>query len=284
MLDLFGYTFFNHAILSAILGSITCGIIGSYVVTRRLVFIAGGITHASFGGLGLGFFLGFNPLIGAGVFAAITAAAVETISGRKKIREDSAIAMAWSFGMAVGIIFIFLSPGYAPNLMSYLFGSILTVTNGDLWVMFGLAIIVCLVFVLLFNDIKFISFDEEYARSGGAPVKIIKYLLIILVALTCVLYIKVAGIILVLSLLTIPQNMALLFSKKLKNIIILSMVFGLVGSLTGLFLSYYLDIPSGASIIFSLVLLYIITLIINRFKQYGTRKSLKNVKIPSATD
>ncbi len=216
MLDLFGYTFFNHAILSAILGSITCGIIGSYVVTRRLVFIAGGITHASFGGLGLGFFLGFNPLVGAGVFAAITAAAVETISGRKKIREDSAIAMAWSFGMAVGIIFIFLSPGYAPNLMSYLFGSILTVTNGDLWVMFGLAIIVCLVFVLLFNDIKFISFDEEYARSGGAPVKIIKYLLIILVALTCVLYIKVAGIILVLSLLTIPQNMALLFSKKLK--------------------------------------------------------------------
>ncbi len=163
MMELFKYTFFNHALLAAILGSITCGIIGTYVVTRRLVFIAGGITHASFGGLGLGFFMGFNPLVGAGAFAALTAAAVETISGKKKIREDSAIAMAWSFGMAIGIIFIFLSPGYAPNLMSYLFGSILTVTNGDLWVMLGLASLVIVVFIILFNDIKFISFDEEYA-------------------------------------------------------------------------------------------------------------------------
>ncbi len=272
-MELFKYTFFNHAILAAILGSITCGIIGTYVVTRRLVFIAGGITHASFGGLGLGFFLGFNPLFGAGIFAALTAVAVETISGKKKIREDSAIAMAWSFGMAVGIIFIFLSPGYAPNLMSYLFGSILTVTNGDLWIMLGLAFMVILVFILLFNNIKFISFDEEYAKSGGAPVRFIKYLLIILVALTCVLYIKVAGIILVLSLLTIPQNMALLFSRKLNKIIFMSIIFGLTGSLAGLFLSYFLDIPSGASIIFSLVILYISALIIQRISLSLKRNS-----------
>lgn len=273
MFDLFNYTFFNHSIIAALLGSITCGIIGTYVVTRRLVFIAGGITHASFGGLGIGFFLGFNPLIGAGVFAALAAVAVEAISGRKKIREDSAIAMAWSFGMAIGIIFIFLSPGYAPNLMSYLFGSILTVNNGELWIMFGLSIFVILIFTLFFNNIQFISFDEEFARAGGAPVFIIKYLLIILVALTSVLYIKVAGIILVLSLLTIPQNIALLFSRNLRHIIFISIIFGMIGSVAGLFISYSLDIPSGASIIFSLVILYVISLAIKRISIHRLRKS-----------
>lgn len=273
MLEIFNYTFFNHALLAAFFGSVTCGIIGVYVVSRRLVFIAGGITHASFGGLGLGFFLGFNPIVGAGIFAAITAVGVEAVSGRTKLREDSAIAMAWSFGMAIGIIFIFVSPGYAPNLMSYLFGSILTVTSGDLWFMLGLAALVILVFTLLFNPIRFISFDEEFARSGGLPVKKIKYILIILVALTSVLYIKVAGIILVLSLLTIPQNSALLFSRNMKTIIILSIIFGLAGSLAGLLISYFMDIPSGASIIFSLVLMYAVAALIKRIKVLAGKKS-----------
>ena len=273
MFDLFTYTFFNHALIAAFLGSITCGIIGTYVVTRRLVFIAGGITHASFGGLGIGFFLGFNPLLGAGIFAALTASVVEAISGRKKIREDSAIAMAWSFGMAVGIIFIFLSPGYAPNLMSYLFGSILTVNTTDLVIMLALALIVSIVFVMFFNNIQFISFDEEFARAGGANVKFIKYLLIILVALTSVLYIKVAGIILVLSLLTIPQNMAILFTRRLKRIIFLSVIFGMIGSFSGLFISYFLDIPSGASIIFCLVILYVAALGIQKIRLLALRNS-----------
>ncbi len=273
MLELFSYTFFNHALIAALLGSITCGIIGTYVVTRRLVFIAGGITHASFGGLGMGFFLGFNPLIGAGIFAAVVASAVEAISSRNKIREDSAIAMAWSFGMALGIIFIFLSPGYAPNLMSYLFGSILTVNHIDLWLMLSLALLVIVIFTVFFNDIQFISFDEEFARIGGTPVKSIKYLLIVLVALTSVLYIKVAGIILVLSLLTIPQNMAMLFSRKLKGIIILSIIFGMIGSVTGLLISYFLDIPSGASIIFSLVILFVIAFLFQRIRLNLARKS-----------
>lgn len=273
MADLFSYTFFNHALIAALLGSITCGIIGTYVVTRRLVFIAGGITHASFGGLGIGFFLGFNPLLGAGLFAALTATTVEAISSRKKIREDSAIAMAWSFGMAIGIIFIFLSPGYAPNLMSYLFGSILTVNNNDLLAMITLALVVILIFYLFFNDIQFISFDEEFARASGAQVKFIKYLLIVLVALTCVLYIKVAGIILVLSLLTIPQNMAMLFTRRLRQIIFLSIIFGMIGSLSGLFLSYFMNIPSGAAIIFSLVILYALSFFIQRIHLMKVRKS-----------
>lgn len=276
MFELFSYTFFNHAVIAALLGSITCGIIGTYVVTRRLVFIAGGITHASFGGLGIGYYLGFSPLVAAGIFAALSASVVEAIGSRKKIREDSAIAMAWSFGMAIGIIFIFLSPGYAPNLMSYLFGSILTVSHNDIWVMMSLAIVVITVFIIFFNDIKFISFDEEFARSGGAPISFIKYLLIVLVALTSVLYIKVAGIILVLSLLTIPQNMAMLFSRNLKGIMILSIIFGIVGSMSGLLLSYYLDIPSGASIIFVLVILYFVAYTYQKIQLHFSRNLKKD--------
>lgn len=273
MAELFSYSFFNHALIAAVLGSITCGIIGTYVVTKRLVFITGGITHASFGGLGIGFFLGLNPLLGAGIFAAITAVIVEAISGRKKIREDSAIAMAWSFGMATGIIFIFLSPGYVPNLMSYLFGSILTVDSQYLIAMLILTLLVSLIFIILFNNIRLISFDEEFARSYGVPVKFIKFLLIVLVAITAVIYIKVAGIILVLALLTIPQNIAVLFSQNLKGIIFLSILAGLAGSLTGLFISYFLDIPSGASIIFSLVIMYILAYFIKRVQLLRKRKS-----------
>ncbi|NLO67915.1 MAG: metal ABC transporter permease, partial [Bacteroidales bacterium] len=129
ILEFFNYQFIVNALLASLLGSITAGIIGTYIVTRRMVFITGGITHASFGGLGLGYFIGINPMLGAGQFGILAGLGVEFLSKYRKIREDSVIAMTWSFGMAVGIIFIFITPGYAPNLMSYLFGNILTVSN-----------------------------------------------------------------------------------------------------------------------------------------------------------
>jgi zinc transport system permease protein len=258
ILDFFTYDFILYALAASLLGSITAGIIGTYVVTRRMVFITGGITHASFGGLGMGFFFGINPLIGAAVFGLISGLSVEYLSRFHKIREDSVIAMMWSFGMAVGIIFISLAPGYAPNLMSYLFGNILSVSSSDLWTMGILMMLVLALFVPFFRLIQYITFDEEFARSSRVPVSLFKYLLAGLVALTAVVYIRVAGIILVLSLLTIPQNTALLFSNNLKKIIWLSIVIGFIGSLTGLLISYAGNIPSGASIIFSLVLLYLL--------------------------
>ena len=159
--------------------------------------------------------------------------------------------------MAIGIIFVYLSPGYAPNLMSYLFGSILTVTSSELWLMLVLALLVVMVFFLFYRPILYVAFDEQFARIRGIPVMFINYLLIVLVALTIVLSIRIAGIILVLSILTIPQNITNLYTNRFSHMMIGSVILGFLASIVGLVISYYLDIPSGASIIFTLVILYL---------------------------
>jgi zinc transport system permease protein len=232
--------------------------VGTYIVARRKVFISGGITHASFGGIGIGYYLGINPVLGAAVFSILSALGIEYISKKTDIREDSAIGILWSLGMAVGIIFIFITPGYAPNLMMFLFGSILTVTWLDIWLMAALCLVIVFFFVVFYRLILYISFDEEYARAHRAPVNLVNYLLMSLIALTIVLHIRVVGIILVISFLTIPQSTANLYSKDFRTIIYLSILFGLLGSIAGLVFSYSLDIPSGASIIFAFVLIFVV--------------------------
>ena len=256
--ELLSYKFFSNALLASLFTSINCGIIGTYIVTRRLVFISGGITHASFGGIGIGYFFGFNPIISAAVFAVFSALGIEFLSKKADVREDSLIGIFWSFGMALGIIFVFLAPGYAPNLMGYLFGSLLTVTPLDIILMIVLTVIVTGFFIVFYKVILFISFDQEYAKTHNAPVQFINYALISLVAITIVLSIKVAGIILVISLLTIPQTIANLFTRNFINIMILSVLIAFFGAFAGLLLSYGLNIPSGASIIMSLVFAFII--------------------------
>jgi zinc transport system permease protein len=257
MIELFSYGFLLKALIASMLMSVTCGIIGTYIVSRRMVFISGGITHASFGGVGIGYFFGFPPLAGAAVFAILAALTTESLTRRKVIRNDSIIAIMWSLGMALGIIFVYLTPGYAPNLMTFLFGSIITVTSTDLWLMFALAVVVAGFFAILFKPILYVSFDEQFAKTRGIPVMLLNYLLIILVALTIVLSIRIAGIILVLSILTIPQNIANLFTNRFSNIILGSVIFGFLASVLGLVISYYMDIPSGATIIFTLVVIYL---------------------------
>jgi zinc transport system permease protein len=269
--ELFTYGFFRNAFLSALLMSVACGIIGTYIVSRRMVFISGGITHASFGGVGLGYFLGIPPLAGAAVFAVLAALLTENLTRRKIIRNDSIIAIMWSLGMAMGIIFVYLTPGYAPNLMSFLFGSIITVNSTDLWLMLALALFVTIFFSVLYRPILYISFDEQFARTRGIPVMLLNYTLIILVALTIVLSIRIAGIILVLSILTIPQNIANLFTNRFGTIMIVSVIIGFLGSFLGLLISYYLDIPSGATIIFTLVVMYLASRIVKVIK-FGTRE------------
>uniref|UniRef100_UPI0032174AAD metal ABC transporter permease n=1 Tax=uncultured Draconibacterium sp. TaxID=1573823 RepID=UPI0032174AAD len=256
IIELFSYDFFQKAFLAAVFASISCGIIGGYIVSRRIVFISGGITHASFGGIGLAFFLGFNPLLGAVLFAVMSALGIQFFTKVAEIREDSSIAIWWSLGMALGIIFVFITPGYTPNLMSYLFGNILTVTVSELWWMFFLNVVIISFFVFFFRPILYIAFDEEYAQTAGLPVALFNYLTMILIALTVVLNIRVVGIILILSLLTIPQATANLFTKDFKRLLILSSVFAFIGTMAGMFISYFLDIPSGASIIFTLVIIF----------------------------
>ena len=256
LMSLLAMNFFRNALLASLLASITCGIIGTYIVSRRIVFISGGITHASFGGIGMGYYMGFDPILGAVLFGIFSALGIEFFTRKADLREDSAIAMLWAFGMALGIIFIFLTPGYAPNLMSYLFWNILTVSLTDILFLTFLTLGIGAFFILFYRMILFISFDEEYALTNNTPVRLFNMILICLVALTIVLNIRVVGIILVMSLLTIPQAISNLFTRYFHKMIFFSIFFGFVGSISGLVFSYVYDIPSGAAIIFALVLMY----------------------------
>jgi zinc transport system permease protein len=256
MIELLQYTFFQNALLGGLFASIACGIIGTYIVTRRLVFISGGLTHASFGGIGLGLYTGISPILSATIFSVLSALGVNWLSKRKDMREDSAIAVFWTMGMALGIIFTFLSPGFAPDLSAYLFGNILTVNGTDILMLASISMALALFFLVFIHPIIYVAFDREFARSQGLPVAFIEYTLMIFIALTIVACLRMVGIVLVLSLLTIPQMTANLFTFKFKRIIWLSIVIGYLGCLGGLFISYYMNVPSGASIIFFSILIY----------------------------
>ena len=257
-MDLLQYTFFQHALWASLFISIACGIVGTYIVVRRLVFISGGITHASFGGLGLGFYLGINPIISAMVFSVASAFGVEWLSKKQGVREDSAIAAFWSLGMALGIICIYLTPGYAPNISGYLFGNILTITNSDLWMIGVVALVLLLAFVFFMKPILYSAFDREFAEIKKLPVTLIEHLMMFAIAVTIVSSIRLVGIMLLLSMLTLPQMTANLFLSRFKNILIFSIIIGILSCLTGLFFSYYLNIPSGATIIFVQVILFLL--------------------------
>ncbi len=263
-MDLLHYTFFQHALLGSLLASIACGIIGTYIVTRRLVFISGGITHASFGGIGLGLFAGVSPILSAAVFSVLSAFGVEWLSKRSDMREDSAIAVFWTFGMAVGVLFSYLTPGYTPDLSGYLFGNILTITQGDLLLLGTLSIALIGFFCLFIHPIIYVAFDREFARSQGIPVVVFEYILMMFIALTIVACLRMVGIVLVLSMLTLPQMTANLFTYNFKRIIWLSIGIGFAGCLGGLFLSYFWRVPSGASIIFFSILIYAVCKLIRR--------------------
>src|SRR5512137_1828746 len=173
---IFQYEFVIKGLLGAFFASISAGLAGTYIVSKRMVFLSGGITHASFGGIGIGYFAGINPVIGAAIFGILSALGVEYLSVRQKIRKDSAIGILWAFGMATGIIFIYLTPGYTPNLMGYLFGSILTVTSADIIALGIMALVLILYFGIFYRTILYISFDEVFARTYSSYVYVFKYL------------------------------------------------------------------------------------------------------------
>ena len=271
-MNLLEYTFFQHALLGSLLASIACGIIGTYIVTRRLVFISGGITHASFGGIGLGLFAGISPLLSAAVFSVLSAFGVKWLSKRKDMREDSAIAVFWTLGMALGIMFSFLSPGFAPDLSAYLFGNILTITEVDLWLLGLLSVLLTGFFALYIRPIIYIAFDREFARSQKIPVAFFEYTLMMFIALTIVACLRMVGIVLAISLLTLPQMTANLFTHNFKKIIGLSVVIGFLSCLGGLFISYHWKVPSGASIIFFSILIYAVSKTGKSLSVYRKRK------------
>jgi len=256
IIDLFQYDFFVNAFWASLFAAITCGIVGTYIVARRIVFISGGITHASFGGIGIGYFLGWNPLLGAAIFSVLSGLGIQYFTQKVRLREDSSIAIWWSLGMAIGIIFIYITPGYAPNLLTYLFGSILTVSSTEIWLMAALSFVVIGFFTLFYRAVLYVAFNEEFAQTTGLPVKLINYVLISLIAVTIVMNIRVVGIILIMSLLTLPQATANIFTHDFRRMMLYAIGFAFLGSFAGLVLSFYADIPSGASIIFTLVMLF----------------------------
>jgi zinc transport system permease protein len=274
--NIFQYEFVIKGLLGAVFASITAGLAGTYVVSKRMVFLSGGITHASFGGIGIGYFIGINPVIGAAVFGILSALGVEYLSVKQKIREDSAIGILWAFGMAIGIIFIYLTPGYTPNLMSYLFGSILTVTNADIMALGVMSVILILYFGIFYRTILYISFDEVFARTYSSYVDIFKYITTSLIALTIVLNIRMAGVVLVISLLTIPPNIAMLFTKVYFKIVLWSILAGFVGTATGYAISYFAGIPVGATIIFTLVVIWVLAKGINQLIKHFSENKLKH--------
>lgn len=266
------YAFFRNALAAALLTSILSAMVGTYIVSRKIVFISGGITHASFGGIGMAYFFGLNPLIGAAVFAVLSATGIEWVSQKGKVREDSAIAILWSLGMALGIIFVFMTPGYSPNLMSFLFGSILSVGKAELYLLLGFCILVALFFRLYLRPVVHTAFDPEFAKIMGIPVAFFRYTMSIIIALAIVISIRSVGIILVLSLFTIPQITAMLFTRNFARIIPLAALFGITGSLAGLFSSYFFDLPSGAAIIFFLTLQFLVVKLIVMLRDKLKRK------------
>ena len=278
--NIFQYEFIIKGLLGAIFASITAGLAGTYVVSKRMVFLSGGITHSSFGGIGIGYFIGINPVIGAAVFGILSALGVEYLSVKQKIREDSAIGILWAFGMAIGIIFIYLTPGYTPNLMSYLFGSILTVSNADIIALGIMSVVLILYFGIFFRTILYISFDEVFARTYSSYVDIFKYITTSLIALTIVLNIRMAGVVLVISLFTIPPNIAMLFTKVYFKIVVLSVLAAFIGTATGYTISYFAGIPVGATIIFTLVIIWVLakglSYLVKKFSNLTLQYSVKS--------
>lgn len=255
-MNILEYSFFQNALIGSVLASIVCGLVGTYIVTRRLTFISGGITHASFGGIGIGVFLGVNPIVSAMVFSVLSAFGIQWLSRRGNVREDSAIAVFWAFGMSIGILFCFLTPGFVPDLPSFLFGSILTIESGNLWLLAALSVVTLFLFTAYYRMIVSTAFDPEFARSQRLPVSLIEYAMMALIAMTIVSTLRMVGIVLAMSLLTIPQMTANLFTYNFGRIAACSILIGCIDCVIGLAMSYWLNVPSGASIIFVSIVIY----------------------------
>lgn len=265
MANIIAYEFFRNALLGGLLVSILCAMVGTYVVTRRMVIVGGGMAHASLGGVGLGAYLGFSPLLGAALFAVFSGYSIDFLS-RRKVREDAAIAMLWTLGMSLGILFAYLTPGFMTDLPSYLFGNILFITREDLWLLLLLVVAVGLFFGLLLTPIVTIAYDRDFAVTQGLPVRWIEALMILFMALTLVVSLRMVGIVLVISLLSVPQQTAAIFCRTFRSMMLCAGLFAFSGIVCGLWASALWDLPGGACITICMIL------------QYGLCRFIKAIK------
>lgn len=262
MLEALQYEFMRNALLAGLLASIACGLIGTLVVVNRLVFLSGGIAHAAYGGIGVAFFFGLPYILGTLGFSLLAAVVMAAVTLKAKHRSDTIIGVVWAVGMALGVILLDLTPGYNVDLMSYLFGSILTVPVSDLWQMLILSGVIVLIVGFYYNDFLALSYDEEFAQLRGVPVRLLHYVLLAMVALSVVMIIRVVGLILVIALLTIPPYMAEKYSRSLYMMMAVSVLLSVICTTLGLWLSYTFNLTSGATIIMVAAALFFISLFV----------------------
>ena len=273
MLDALQYEFMRHALAAGLLASLICGIMGTLVVVNRIVFLSGGIAHAAYGGIGLSFFFGWPYLVGTLGFSFTAAMVMAAVSLKAKHRADTIIGVIWATGMACGIILLDLTPGYNVDLMSYLFGSILTVPGSDLWIMLLVGILITGFVIWFYQDLLALSYDEEFARIRGVPIRALYFGLVGMLAVTIVMVIQVVGLILVIALLTIPPFIVEKYAKSLLQMMLGSSLLGAVFTISGLWLSYVFDLTSGASIILVAGFAFFLYYFVDRMMIYRRRHS-----------
>ena len=249
MIDALQFEFMRNALFAGFFSSLICGVIGTFVVVNRLVFLGGGIAHAAYGGIGVAFFFGIPYIVGTLGFSLVAAMVMTAVVLKAKSRADTFIGVLWAVGMAIGIILLDLTPGYNVNLMSFLFGSILAVPSSDIWWMLGLSILTIAATGYFYRDMLAISYDDEFASLRGVPVNLLYFLFIGLIAVSIVIIIRVVGLILVIALLTIPPFIAEKYSSSLLMMMVLATLFAMIFNLAGLWLAYTFDLTSGATII-----------------------------------
>jgi zinc transport system permease protein len=274
------FEFMRNALLVGVLVSVATGIIGTFVVVKRIVFISGGIAHSAYGGVGLGYFVkymllpvlfagsaavanprpGYFPIVGAAIFSLIAAAIMGFVQRRTHQRADTLIGVLWAIGFAIGIVFVDLTEGYTADLLSYLFGSILAVQRSEVFWILALDVVIVVVVILFYKELLAISFDETFATVENVPVDAIYILLLCLIALTVVMLIRVVGIILVIAMLTIPAAIAGQFVRGMKGMMVWAVVLGIVFAVSGLFISYAWNLTSGASIVLVAGVVYLASL------------------------
>ena len=262
--DLLGQGFVQHALMAALLVSVAAGVVGALVVVNRLVFMTGGIAHTAYGGVGTAIFLGLPVLPVTGVFTAAAALLLGVLTRRQRERTDTLIGVIWAAGMALGLILVELTPGYQAGLMTYLFGSILTVATVDLWLMAGIDTVILGLALYYYRDLLSFSFDPVFARTRGIPVTGLYFMLLLLVAQTVVMMIQVVGLLLVIALLTLPPYLAQRYTRTLGGMMALSGIFSLLFCLAGLYASYWFDIGSGPAIIATACAIYLLVVGIER--------------------
>ena len=257
------YEFFRLALLAVVIIAVAAAMIGTYIISRRLVALSGGVTHACFGGLGLGYFLGVSPIAMAAVFAIGSSLGVEWLSRRLHVREDSAIAVVWALGMAVGVIFVFLTPGYVPELNSFLFGSILTVSGKDIAVFAAFTVLLILFFACRYRQIVAVAFDRDFARVAGLPVRFISVTATVMTAVCIVLTIRLVGIMLLMSMMTLPMMIAEVWLHRFGPLMVAGAVVSVTCSVAGLFIGTVIDVPCSAIIVLLLCAAYLASRIVH---------------------